>query len=132
MPLSEHEKRMLKEIEQSLYAEDPQFASQIGGNTGGGAAVSAKSLAGGIALLVLGLFGLLGGVVSQQPIIGGVGFVLMLAGAWVMVMAFQRRGATPQRKSKGKKSSTKQESRSSRSSFMQRVEDRWQRRRDHS
>ena len=27
MPLSEHEQRLLEQIEQALYAEDPKFAS---------------------------------------------------------------------------------------------------------
>src|ERR1700710_1357436 len=29
MPLSEHEQRLLDEIEQALYAEDPKFASSV-------------------------------------------------------------------------------------------------------
>ena len=29
MPLSEHEQRLLDEIEQALYAEDPKFASAV-------------------------------------------------------------------------------------------------------
>ena len=29
VPLSEHEQRLLDEIEQALYAEDPKFASSV-------------------------------------------------------------------------------------------------------
>ncbi len=29
MPLSEHEQRLLEQIEQALYAEDPKFASSV-------------------------------------------------------------------------------------------------------
>ena len=29
MPLPEHEQRMLEEIENALYAEDPKFASSV-------------------------------------------------------------------------------------------------------
>jgi hypothetical protein len=29
MPLSEHEQRMLDQIERALYAEDPKFASSV-------------------------------------------------------------------------------------------------------
>jgi len=33
MPLSDHEQRMLDQIESALYAEDPKFASSVrGGN----------------------------------------------------------------------------------------------------
>ena len=31
MPLSEHEQKMLEQMEQALYAEDPKFASQMQG-----------------------------------------------------------------------------------------------------
>ena len=33
MPLSEHEQRMLDQIESALYAEDPKFASSVRGGT---------------------------------------------------------------------------------------------------
>ena len=31
MPLSDHEQRMLDQIESALYAEDPKFASSVRG-----------------------------------------------------------------------------------------------------
>ena len=31
MPLSEHEQRLLEQIERALYAEDPKFASTVRG-----------------------------------------------------------------------------------------------------
>ncbi|MGH3772637.1 MAG: DUF3040 domain-containing protein, partial [Pseudonocardiaceae bacterium] len=31
MPLSEHEQRLLDQIERALYAEDPKFASNVRG-----------------------------------------------------------------------------------------------------
>ena len=31
MPLSEHEQRLLEQIERALYAEDPKFASTVSG-----------------------------------------------------------------------------------------------------
>lgn len=33
MPLSDHEQRMLDQIESALYAEDPKFASSVRGGT---------------------------------------------------------------------------------------------------
>ena len=35
MPLSDHEQRMLDQIESALYAEDPKFASSVRGDTYG-------------------------------------------------------------------------------------------------
>ena len=33
MPLSDHEQRMLDQIESALYAEDPKFASSVRGGS---------------------------------------------------------------------------------------------------
>ncbi|MFL6167108.1 MAG: DUF3040 domain-containing protein, partial [Ornithinibacter sp.] len=33
MPLSEHEQKMLEQMEQALAAEDPKFASQMQGRS---------------------------------------------------------------------------------------------------
>ena len=42
MPLSEHEQRMLQEMERALYAEDPRFASNLR-NTSASSLKSAKT-----------------------------------------------------------------------------------------
>src|SRR6476646_8597056 len=60
MPLSDHEQRMLDQIESALYAEDPKFASSVRG--GGLRAPSARRRLQGAALFVLGL-AMCGGVV---------------------------------------------------------------------
>ena len=53
MPLSEHEQRMLDQIESALYAEDPKFASSVrGGNL---RAPSTRRRLQGVGLFVLGL-----------------------------------------------------------------------------
>ena len=61
MPLSEHEQRLLDQIERALYAEDPKFASNVRG-----ARMRSRShrrRIQGIALFVLGLLLLVAGVV---------------------------------------------------------------------
>ena len=53
MPLSEHEQRMLDQIESALYAEDPKFASNVRG--GRMRAPSSRRRFQAAALFVLGL-----------------------------------------------------------------------------
>ena len=60
MPLSDHEQRMLDQIESALYAEDPKFASSVRG--GGFRAPTARRRLQGAALFVIGLAMLVSGV----------------------------------------------------------------------
>src|ERR1700761_9442379 len=81
MPLSDHEQRMLDQIESALYAEDPKFASSVRG--GGLRAPTARRRLQGAGLFVLGLAMLIGGVPSKTvwvgsfPILSVIGFVVM-------------------------------------------------------
>lgn len=61
MPLSEHEQRLLDQIERALYAEDPKFASSVRGARLRKPARRRRLQ--GIALLVVGLVMLVLGVV---------------------------------------------------------------------
>ncbi|MCV7194222.1 DUF3040 domain-containing protein [Mycolicibacterium brumae] len=84
MPLSEHEQRMLDQIESALYAEDPKFASSVRG--GSMRVPSARRRLQGAALFVLGLAMLVSGVAIKATMIGGfpvlsvLGFVVMFGG----------------------------------------------------
>ncbi len=88
MPLSEHEQRLLDQIERQLYAEDPKFA----------AAVRSHDLKTHVTrrvtrfavLLVLGLAVLVTGVILRNVIVGVAGFLLMLGGAFLVVRSVQR------------------------------------------
>src|ERR1700734_3350808 len=60
MPLSDHEQRMLDQIESALYAEDPKFASSVRG--GGLRAPTARRRLQGAGLFLLGLAMLVSGV----------------------------------------------------------------------
>jgi hypothetical protein len=75
MALSEHEQRVLEELERGLYAEDAKFATKVasGGNP-------ARRLVAGALIAVVGLSVLVFAVVIQLMIIGLVAFALMLAG----------------------------------------------------
>ncbi|NUP29404.1 MAG: DUF3040 domain-containing protein, partial [Nocardia sp.] len=60
MPLSEHEQRMLEQIESALYAEDPKFASSVRG--GRLRTTSSRRRLQAAALFVLGLVLLVAGI----------------------------------------------------------------------
>ncbi|EFV14391.1 DUF3040 domain-containing protein [Segniliparus rugosus] len=83
MPLSEHEQRVLDEIESALYAEDPKFASAPWGK--GLRSPSSRIGLQVAVLFVVGLVLLVLGVVvpfkfpGAFPIVSLVGFVVMFA-----------------------------------------------------
>src|ERR1700761_910355 len=77
MPLSEHEQRLLDQIEQALYAEDPKFAANV-------RSVRRRSsrrrwIPISILGVLAGLAGVLVGLAENQIALGVVGFVLILA-----------------------------------------------------
>lgn len=86
MPLSEHEQRMLEQIESALYAEDPKFASQVRGARAH--TPSARRRLQVVAVFLLGLVLLVGGLalpvkLGDFPIVSFIGFVVMFAaGVW--------------------------------------------------
>ena len=62
MPLSEHEQRMLEQIESALYAEDPKFASSVRG--GRLRSTSSRRRLQAAALFAVGLFLLVAGIAA--------------------------------------------------------------------
>jgi Protein of unknown function (DUF3040) len=133
MPLSDHEQRMLDQIESALYAEDPKFASSVrGGNL---RAPSARRRLQGVALFVIGLAMLVSGVafkatmIGSFPILSVIGFVVMFGGVIFAITGPRvakgrdRKGSEPgpQRQKRGKGSG---------GSFTSRMEDRFRRRFD--
>ncbi|MGH3567316.1 MAG: DUF3040 domain-containing protein [Pseudonocardia sp.] len=91
MPLSEHEQRLLEQIERALYAEDPKFASTVRG--GRLRRPTRRRRVQGIVLFALGLVMLVLGVALRMLYLGGfpvlsvVGFLVMLGGAVLAVTA---------------------------------------------
>lgn len=105
MPLSEHEQRLLDQIERALYAEDPKFASTVRGGKLRKPPSRRRRLQ-GVAVFVVGLVLLVVGVAVPQlwlassfPVISVVGFLVMLGGAVVAVTSVGAGGAAaPQAK----------------------------------
>lgn len=90
MSLSEQEQRALREIEQSLLADDPKFGATVSGDLGFGGSDGPSVSLRGIAIVVVGLLMLLGGVALAQGslwfiALSVVGFLVMFgAGVWML------------------------------------------------
>lgn len=115
MGLSDEEKRALEEIEKSLYADDPKFASKAA------KPVPATTVVAGVLLAVIGISLMVFSAIIQMVAFGVVGFAVMLGG---VLMATPARGIVD--KPRGKKPGTapKPTPPSGKSFF----EDRWDRR----
>jgi hypothetical protein len=125
MPLSDREQRLLEQIEQSLYADDPKFASSVSARRLRPHGRSRLVLSGVGA--VLGLFVVVGGLVFKQTFIGVVGFV-MIVGSLTMLVVLLRRPAMPDLRIVG--GSGPANGSRSEAKFRQRMEQRFRRRFD--
>ena len=87
MPLSEHEQRLLEQIERALVDDDPKFASTV--RTGDRRQKARRKLQAGIGLVVVGLAALIGGAVLPQVLLGVLGFLVMFAGAVLGILNYK-------------------------------------------
>lgn len=78
MPLSEHEQRLLEQLEKQLH-EDRRFASNMKapGNSG---RFSTRNIALGALTVIIGLAVLIFGISQQLIIVGVIGFAIMFGG----------------------------------------------------
>src|SRR4051794_7944584 len=94
VPLSEHEQRLLEQIEQALYEDDPKFAHSW--RVKDLRRLQRLRVLRAIAAIVIGLGLLIAGVIIQGDntvvgvALGVAGFLLMLGGAWLAVSVRQR------------------------------------------
>lgn len=122
MPLSEHEQRLLEEMERNLYQNDADFVATVSGRRG---KPNYRLIVIGALLAVAGVAALVAGVIVRQPLIGVVGFGLMLGGVLLVI--------SPGRSTEGSssaRSATGSPSRPPRSSWMTTMSERWERRQD--
>lgn len=130
MPLSDHEQRMLNEIESALYAEDPKFASSVRGGTL--RAPTTRRRIQGAALFVIGLAMLVSGVafkatmIGTFPVLSVVGFLVMFGGVIFAITGPRVSKTTDRPASGGRQRRVK----GSGGSFTSRMEDRFRRRFD--
>ncbi|GAB3274929.1 DUF3040 domain-containing protein [Parasphingorhabdus pacifica] len=139
MPLSEHEQRLLDQIERALYAEDPKFASNVRG--GRLHRPSRRRRMQGIAVFTLGLILLVLGVVipvkpADIPVVSVVGFLVMFGGAVIVLSAMRGGGEDAESEAEGESppggaGASRNKPEPGRSSFAQRMEERFRKRFDH-
>ena len=111
MPLSEHEERLLAQMEAALSQEDPKLVSALSQKS------TKRSPILSLALIAIGFITLFIGLVSQVVIAGVAGFIIALAGLYRLI-------TTSRTGMKGLKAP--RETRRSRLNSM--LEERWERR----
>jgi hypothetical protein len=140
--LSEEELRMLEQMERALVEEDPKLASTLRGTSFQRAArrrmiVGGVILLAGIGLLIVAVLLDLSAIV--QTIVGVLGFVVMLGGAILALTSARNPGASaPKVRASGRSGfgvvdggrPHRPGRQRSGTPFMQRMEERWRRRRD--
>lgn len=129
MPLSEEEQRLLEQMEEALAAEDPKLVLAMRGSSTR-ARHKRLAIAGALGFLV-GVAVLMTGAVQKNTYIAVAGFLLMLGSAYLALNHGRRLkepdlpdNVRPIGKSKSSSAAPRQ------SGFMNRMEDRWRRRRD--
>ena len=95
MPLSEEELRLLEQMERALAAEDPKFVSALQGRTLRRVA-RMRTIAAGI-VFVGGVALLMGGAMAQMTWLGIVGFLVMLGSATIGLAAWRGHRVTDDR-----------------------------------
>jgi hypothetical protein len=134
VPLSEHEQRLLEQMERALYAEDPKFASSLRGRDPRSNFRRRIILA--VAGLVVGIVLLMTGLVAKSIAVSVLGFVAMLASAFFAVTSYRTFSAAGRlgvvdgggavRRPQAAATKRARDHRG----FMERMEERWNRRRD--
>lgn len=129
MPLSEHEQRMLEQMERALYAEDPKFATALEGS--GLRTYTRRRVYQAVAGFLVGIALLMAGMVAKQVWLSVVGFLVML-GCAVLAVTGWRKAPKPGEQPAGAPAGGPQARRQGRQrrSMMDRIEQRWQKRRD--
>jgi hypothetical protein len=125
VPLSEHEQRMLDQIERALYAEDPKFASTVRGARL--RRPSRRRRLQGAVLFIAGIALLLSGLIIPIkplgiPVVSVIGFLTMFLGAVLLWTALRHIDTAADTPDKGDDKPRR------RNSFAQRMEERFRRR----
>lgn len=127
MPLSEHEQRMLEQMERALYAEDPKFATALEGS--GLRTYTRRRVYQAVAGFLVGIALLMAGMVAVQIWLSVVGFLVMLGCAVLAVTGWRKAPKPGEQPAAPGTPSARRQGRQRRS-LMHRIEERWQRRRD--
>jgi hypothetical protein len=128
VPLSDHEQRLLEQIERALYAEDPKFASTVSSTDL--RTHARRRVRRALVLLVLGMVALLAGVMVPSTALGVAGFCIMLASAGFAASQYKRLAGRPDLRVAGSDRPATPRRKQRRGSLLQRMEERFRRRFD--
>jgi uncharacterized membrane protein YkgB len=123
MALSEHEQRLLDEMERGFYQSE---ADVMQAGSSEHRRLNYRSLVLGIVVVIVGIGVLIGGVAAQQLWLGLIGFAVMLGG--VMLMLSRRSSDALTVEDITSTPSGGGSSKASRASFSERMERRWDQR----
>jgi hypothetical protein len=128
VPLSEHEQRQLEQIEQALYREDPKFGRRV--RSSDPRVHYKRKLVQAVLGLVVGAGLLAAGIVLHRLYFEAAGgAILGLALIWAIVN--WRQHAAKTRPAPARRATDRRHPKSAaKSSFMERMEERWRRRQD--
>ena len=87
MSLSDHEKRMLQEMEAALMTEDPRLVSALSGEA---KSLGKNRILMGLSLVVLGILVLFGGLLAKLTPVGVLGFLIALGGVITAISSIGR------------------------------------------
>ena len=129
MPLSEHEQRMLEQIEKALYAEDPKFAHSVRARDPRVHYRRRVILA--VIGFLLGVGLLVAGIIMRYIPPGVAGFLVMLTCAmWALTSWRHMTGLGPQRAAAPARKRRSRDRPAANQGFMERLEERWRRRQE--
>ena len=113
MSLSDHERKLLAQMEEALSADDPRLVSTLTGNR---LYPGRNRFIIGAILVLVGLATLFGGLIAKTIPIGILGFVISLAGVTLAISALSGLKGLRMPRKRG------------RTNLNSRLEDRWERR----
>jgi DUF3040 family protein len=87
VPLSEHEQRLLEQIERALVDDDPKFASSV--RTGDRRIKARRKLQLGALLVLVGMAALVGGAAAKSVPLGVLGFLIAFGGLALAVLNYK-------------------------------------------
>jgi hypothetical protein len=116
---------MLEQMERALYAEDPKFASALEGS--GLRTYTRRRVYQAVAGFLVGIALLMAGMVAKQVWLSVVGFLVMLGCAVLAVTGWRKAPKPGEQPAAGPQARRQVRQRRS---MMDRIEQRWQRRRD--
>ncbi|PYI38576.1 hypothetical protein CVS30_09615 [Arthrobacter psychrolactophilus] len=122
MPLSEHEQRLLDQLEQQLHAEDPKFAQALSSEAKH--SMSMRNVVIGVLIVIVGLVGVLGAVALKILLLGVFGFLVMGGGVYLALAKSKSASGSQQSTRAGGNGGAKQKG-----GFMNGLEEKWEERR---